>query len=45
MAGQMVGNRGFVRPLPMADAEFEKVVARPHAQCTPTPCTSHAVHC
>ena len=26
-AGQMVGNRGFVRPMPMTDEAFEKIVA------------------
>ena len=26
MSGQMVGNRGFVRPLPVSDAEFDKIV-------------------
>ena len=25
MSGQMVGNRGFVRPMPMADEEFDKI--------------------
>ena len=26
VSGQMEGNRGFVRPMPMSDAAFEKIV-------------------
>jgi transcriptional antiterminator NusG len=35
MSGQMVGNRGFVRPLPMSDEAFERVVALTRAHHTP----------
>ena len=35
-SGQMVGNRGFVRPMPMTDEAFEKIVALTRAKTTPT---------
>ena len=35
-AGQMAGNRGFVRPMPMTDEAFEKIVALTRAKTMPT---------
>ena len=37
MSGQMVGNRGFVRPMPMTDEAFEKILALTRAKLPKSP--------